>query len=80
MSNENQGLSTPMLSAEANKIAAKIAERAIDRLLTLADDKIRGKWAKYQNLSKASFSKYIQKQRVRCELVRTLIYTIRAAI
>jgi hypothetical protein len=64
---------------DTKKVSTSIAQRAVDRILDIAEEKIRERWAKHKNKTTKAFSDYIIKQTKRCAVVRTLIYDKQSA-
>lgn len=64
---------------DTGKISTDLAQRAIDRLLVFAENKIKERWAKHKNQTAGIFDNYIKKQANKCRFVRTLIFDKQSA-
>jgi NACHT domain len=64
---------------DTSKLTTHVAQRAIDRVLDIAEGKVKEWWAQHKNKSKETFANYIQAQSQKCALVRTLIYDKQSA-
>jgi hypothetical protein len=71
--------SPPAHVINTTKLFTHVAQRAIDRILDLAEAKVKEKWARHKNRNKALFVNYMKAQSKRCAFVRTLIYDKQSA-
>jgi hypothetical protein len=61
------------------KIATELSQRAIDRILTIGETKLREYWAKYKNRDISTYADYLVHKGVQASKVRNFIYDVRSA-
>jgi hypothetical protein len=61
------------------KIATELTQRAIDRIITIGEAKLKEYWARYKNRDISTYTDYLVRKGVQASKVRNFIYDVRSA-
>jgi hypothetical protein len=61
------------------KIATELTQRAIDRIITIGEAKLRDYWGRYKNRDISTYADYLVRKGIQASKVRNFIYDVRSA-